>query len=181
MGLRNIRMMPLAVGLVAVAFMSCHAVVALAGTLPKDACSLLTPAEIQKLAPGADVGSGVPDSSAAPIATGCMYTWGPRSPVWGEPGVTVTVIDLSQAYPGTSAGVLRQGLLAKAKAESGASVVAGVGDAAVFTAEPSSHSASVEAVLQAKGVHLSVSFHGDISPASKDDIAALVKIAAARL
>jgi hypothetical protein len=47
--------------------------------LPKDPCALLKPAEIQALAPNAKIGSGVPDTSAIPMAVSCQYTWGPRT------------------------------------------------------------------------------------------------------
>src|SRR4026208_1390821 len=109
---------------------------AIGGTLPKDPCSLLTPAEVQTLDPSAKIASGVVDKSAAPLATQCSYTWGPRSDKWGDSVLQIMVIDVSKAYNGTSPDLLVQGVFFKAKApNSNGSVISGVGDAAVFTYE----------------------------------------------
>lgn len=152
------------------------------GTLPSDACALLRPAEIQTLAPSAKIGSGVADASMLPIGVGCTYTWGPRTHDWGESELTITVMDASKAWPGKSAEDLRQGLLAKVKVEGkNASVIPGVGDTAAFTFEERSSTATVEALLPAKGVLLAVTFHAGDALANRDKIVALVKGAAARL
>ena len=150
--------------------------------LPKDPCALLNVSEIEALAPGAEIGNGTPDTSMGALGNGCTYTWGPRSRDWGESAVSVTIIDASQAYPGTSADSLREGLLAKAKAGGpDASVIAGVGEAAVFSFESRSSNATAEAYLKAKAAHVSVKYHAGDSLASKDKVIALLKDAAARL
>src|SRR5262245_44740165 len=111
--------------------------VAAAGTLPKDPCALLKPAEIQAaLAPNATIGNGVPATNMLPLGVECSYTWGPRTSEWGESSFKVTVIDASKAWQGTSPELIQQGLLIKAKAGGpNASVITGIGDAAVFTFE----------------------------------------------
>jgi len=153
-----------------------------AGALPKDACALLKPAEIQAaLAPNENIGSGVPDTSALPLGVGCKYTWGPVTKEWGKSELTITVIDPAKAYPGTSADLILQGLLMKAKADgSNASVIPGVGDAAIFSFEARPSNATAEAYFKAKDLHLSVQFHGG-NLQSKDKLTALLKEAAARL
>src|SRR5262245_40360690 len=86
-----------------------------AAQLPKDPCALITPAEIQALAPGAKVGAGKPDMAAAPMGVACSFSWGPRTKEWGETSVSVTVMDGSKAYPGTNPDVVAQGLAMNAK------------------------------------------------------------------
>ena len=155
---------------------------AIAGPLPKDPCALLTAADIQALAPGAKIGNGKPDLVAAPLGVSCQYSWGPRSPQWGETSVTVTVMDTSKAHPGMSAETLKQGLLARTQVKGeNASQVTGVGDVAVFSFANRSNTAKVDTILGAKGYLVSVRYHHGDATASKDKIAALAKVAAGRL
>ncbi len=155
---------------------------AAAAALPKDPCALLKAAEIQTLAPNAKIGSGVSDASTAPLGVSCTFTWGPRSPQWGESSLTIAVMDASQAWPGMSPDLIQQGMLAQVKVGGpNAYQVAGVGDAAVFTFEDRTSTATAQAYLKAKGVHLSVNFHAGDSLANKDKLIALLKDAAARL
>jgi len=182
MSLWKFRMRPFVVGLGIAFLLASSASGAVPGALPEDPCALLKPAEIQALAPNATIGSGVLDASMAPLGVGCTYTWGPRTPEWGESAVTITVIDASKAWPGMGADLIQQGLLAKVKAQGpNASQVPGVGDAAVFTFEARSSNATAEAYLKAKGVQLSVQFHAGDSLSNKHKIIALLKDAAARL
>ena len=175
------RMMTLTFGLaIAVLRLIGPAGEAAAGALPKDPCALLKPAEVQVLASNAKIGGGV--SNANPMGVGCTYTWGPRTREWGESALTITVIDASKAWPGTSPDVLQQGIFAKVKVGGpNASLVAGVGDAAAFTFEARSSNATAEAYLKAKGVHLSVRYHAGDALSSKDKVVALLKDAAAKL
>ncbi len=176
------RMKPFSVGLGMAVLWAGSATGAAAGVLPKDACALLKPAEIQTLAPSAKIGSGVADASTLPVGVSCTYTWGPRTHDWGESELAIAVMDASKAWPGKSAEDLRQGLLAKVKVEGkNASVIPGVGDAAAFTFEERSSTATAEALLPAKGAYLVVTFHAGDSLAIKDKIVALLKDAAARL
>jgi len=170
-------MVGLAIGVLQLAGSASHA-----AALPKDPCALLKPAEIQTLAPNAKIGTGVLDTSTAPLGVGCTYTWGPRSPEWGESALVITVIDASQAWPGLSPDQIQEGLLAQVKVGGPhAYQVSGVGDAAVFTFEDRVSSATAQAYLEAKGVHLSVKFHAGDSLSNKDKLIALLKDAAARL
>ena len=119
----------------------------------------------------------------APVGVSCSYTWGPHTPQWGESSVTVTVLDLSQAYPGVSGDQLKEGVRAEAMAKDAtitASQIAGVGDAGVFKFEPRTFNATGEALFAAKGVHLSVQFHGG-DPSAKDKVITLLKQAGSRL
>ena len=153
-----------------------------AATLPKDPCALLKVAEIQALAPNAKIGSGVADASAAPLGASCTYTWGPRTSEWGDPAVTITVIDAATAWVGVSPDTLAEGLRAKIKTGGpNAFEIPGVGDAAGFTFAAHSSNATAEALLGAKGVHLSVTVHSGDSLANKDKVVTLLKEAAARL
>jgi hypothetical protein len=155
---------------------------AVAGALPKDPCALLKPAEIQALASNAKIGSGVLDTSMAPLGFACTYTWGPRTREWGQSALTITVIDASKGWAGVSPDQIQQGILAKVKTGGpNASQVPGVGDAAAFTFEARVSNATAEAYLKAKGVHLSVTFHAGDSLSNKDKVIALLKDAAARL
>ena len=178
----EVRMKPFVAGVGIGVLLASSASGAGPGALPEDPCALLKPAEIQALAPDATIGSGVSDASMAPLGVGCTYTWGPRTREWGESAVTITVMDVSKAYPGTDPDVIQEGLLARVKTEGpDASEVPGVGDAAVFTFEARSSNATAEAYLKAKGVHLSVKYHAGDSLANKPKIIALLKDAAARL
>ena len=94
------------------------------------------------------------------------------------------MIDTAKAYPGMSADTRKKGLLARVQAKdatANVSQVAGVGDVAIFAVEARSFSATVDAVLGAKGFQVSVKYHAGDSAASKDKIAALAKAAASRL
>src|SRR5262245_30403548 len=72
---------------------------AAATALPKDACALLKPADIQALAPNAKIGSGV-STSEPPLGVGCAYSWGPRNNEWGQTSLTLGVVDASKVWPG---------------------------------------------------------------------------------
>jgi hypothetical protein len=64
----------------------------------------------------------------------------------------------------------------------GSSEIAGIGDGAVFTTDPKSHTAAAKAYLvKAKGVLLEVTFHGGNPLAQKAKLIGLLKAAAARL
>ena len=168
---------------------------AAAATLPNDPCALLKPAEIQTLAPNAKIGSGVP-STQPPLAVSCQYSWGPRTPAWGETALSISVVDASQVYPrGLSADDIKQIVLVMVQMGGpNASEIAGIGDGAVFTFETSKRTTSKGEVLttgdaktmafvvRAKGVILDVTLHdGSDALAQKDKLIALLKAAAAAL
>jgi hypothetical protein len=149
----------------------------------KDACALLTSAEIQSLDANAKIGSGVGETT--PVGTGCKYEWGPRTKEWGESVLSITIIDASKGWPGLNPDVIKQGVLLKVKRGGpNASEIPGVGDAAVFTLSeryPEHRDGTAEAYVRAKGVHLSVTLHGGDLVAKKNQLIALLKAAVARL
>ncbi len=176
-------MEPLVLGFAVIVLRFVGATTAAAAPLPKDACALLTPAEIQAaLAPTATIGRGVPDASALPLGIECTYTWGPRTKEWGQSALTILVLDASKSWPGLRPEVIQQGLLLKAKhGGPGSSEIGGIGDAAVFTFETRSSNGTAEAYVKGKGVHVSVAFHGGSALQDKDKVIALLKKATSRL
>ena len=154
-----------------------------AAALPKDPCALLKPAEIQSaLDPKANVGSGVPATGTLPLGVSCTYTWGPRTNEWGQSSLGITVIDASKAWQGRSPEAIQRGVVSKTRTGGpDASLIPGVGDAAVFTFEARLHNATAEAYFKAKAVHLSVAFHRGDALQHKEKVIALLKQAAARL
>jgi len=156
---------------------------AIAQSAAKDPCALLKAAEIQTLEPNAKIGAGILHPN--PFGAGCTYEWGPRTKEWGVSTLSITVLDASKAWPGRSSDVIKQGVLLKVKRGGpNASVIPGVGDAAVFTLNeryPVNRDATAEAYVNAKGVHLSVDLHGGDLVAKKDQLIALLKTAAGRL
>lgn len=154
---------------------------AIAAALPKDPCALLKPTDIQALAPNAKIGSGVLNATP-PLATACTYTWGPRTSEWGQTEFSVTVLDASQVFPARlSALDIRQRVLVEVKMNGpNASEIPGLGDGAVFTADPKVNNATARMYLvTTKGVILQVAFHGGNGLAQKDKLIALLKAAAA--
>ena len=117
-----------------------------------------------------------------PLGASCVYTWGPRSAKWGDSQLTITVMDTSKAYPGVGADLLEQGMLAIVKTGGpNASVIPGIGDAAAFTFEDRVSTATAQAYFAAKGVQVSLAFHGGEALSSKDKLEALLKETAGRL
>jgi len=174
------RMVGLAIAVLGFAGPASHD--ATAGTLPQDPCALLKPAEIQAaLDPNAQIGKGEASKTLS-LAVSCTYSWGPRTKEWGDSALTITVLDASKAWPGTSPDLLKQGVFLKAKTSGpNASEIPGIGDAAVFTIESRSNNATAEAYLKAKDVHISVVNHGGSLVQNKEKLIALLKQAAARL
>ena len=187
------RMTALMVALAIAGLMACRtgvderpqsAASATAAAMPKDPCTLLKRAEIQALAPNADIGSGVSDTTGLPMAVGCTYTWGPSDPAWGQTSLSVNVADASQVWPGglSPADIKERVLVEVRTGGPDASEIPGIGDGAVFTTPPKTHEAMAKAyVVKGKGVLLLVTFHGGNALAQKDKIIALLKAAAARL
>ena len=157
---------------------------ATAAALPKDPCALLKRADIQALAPNANIGSGVSDTAGLPMAVGCTYTWGPTNAAWGQTSVSVNVADASKIWPGgLSPADIKERVVVEAKGDGpDASEIPGIGDGAVFTTDPKAHEAMAKAyVVKGKGVLLLVTFHGGNALAQKGKIIALLKAAAAGL
>ena len=179
------RMTPLTVALViAVIRFAGSASDAAAASLPKDPCALLKPAEIQALASNDKIGSGVLDTSAAPLALMCTYSWGPETAEWGQSSLAIEVTDASKVWPGgLSPDDIKQRVIVEAKTGGpGSSEISGIGDGAVFSTDPKSHQATAKAyIVKAKGIVMWLTFHGGNALAQKDKIIAVLKAAAARL
>ena len=112
----------------------------------------------------------------------CEYGWGPRSPKWGDPSVTVSVMDASKAWPGLSADQIEQGVMLSVKHEKGgSSALSGIGDAAVFSFDPDHFNCKTQAFFAGKKLHLALDFHGSSTPSCKDNVVSLLKRAASRL
>jgi hypothetical protein len=160
-------------------------VVATAGSasaaLPKDPCALLKPAEVQTLAPNAKIGAGAASTvSAALGAFACEYKWGTGgNAVSGLYTLQVIVSDLSKTYPGTDPGTLREGLLLEAsKPGATATVIPGVGNGAIFDSNAPIRASTTALV---KGSMLQVVLGGPDARTKKDQVIALLKVAAGRL
>jgi hypothetical protein len=98
-----------------------------------DGCALLQATEIQALAGTVKVGAGKVGTGALDSRT-CEYEWGTGGNVQsGRSFLNVIVPPLSKAFPGTDASVVRQGLLAAAKAgKANTAVIPDIGDAATY-------------------------------------------------
>jgi hypothetical protein len=179
------RMTPLMIGLaIAVLRLAGATSDAAAAALPKDPCTLVKPTEIQALASNAKIGSGVLDTSAAPLVVACTYSWGPRTSEWGESALTISVTDATKVWPaGLSPDDIKQRVVLEARTGGpGSSEIAGIGDGAVFSADPKSHNATAKAyVVKGKGLLMMVTFHGGNALSQKDKIIAILKDASARL
>jgi hypothetical protein len=144
-----------------------------------DACALLQAAEIQALAGTAKVGAGKASTDALGSRT-CQYEWGTGGNVQsGRSFLNVSVTATSKAFPGMDASLVRQGLLASAKAgKPNTAVIPAVGDAAIYE---SNDPIRVETTALVKGNMLIVSFESSDARAKKDQVTALLKAAAGRL
>jgi hypothetical protein len=76
---------------------------------PKDPCSLLMPAEIQAVTPGANIGVGVSSVVSKELGTfACVYKWGSGgNAVTGAYYLNVTMSDVSKTFPGTSPDMVK--------------------------------------------------------------------------
>jgi len=146
--------------------------------MPKDACALLTVAEIQEMA-GTLVKDGTPGKVAALGSVTCTYTWGPANySASGQYQLNVLATDASKAFPGMSTALIKQAMAARVKAGGVAGEVPGIGDAATFESDQPTR---VNAKTLAKGVFLSVELEGPNARLQKDQVIALLKAAAGRL
>jgi hypothetical protein len=147
--------------------------------IPRNACALLRTPEIQALAGGAKIGDGVPTTDALG-SRACQYKWGTGGNVQsGLSYLNVSVTETSKAFPGMSPSLVKQGLLAGAKAgKADTAVIPGVGDAALYE---SNDPIRVKTTALVKGTMLIVSFESLDARTRKDQVIALLKAAAGRL
>jgi len=146
---------------------------------PGDGCALLQAAEIQALAGTAKVGAGKASTDALGSRT-CQYEWGTGGNVQtGRSFLNISVTMTSKAFPGMDASLVRQGLLASAKAgKPNAAVIPAVGDAAIYESD---EPIRVKTTALARGNMLIISFESSDARAKKDQVIALLKAAAGRL
>jgi hypothetical protein len=146
---------------------------------PGDGCALLQAAEVQTLAGTAGVGAGKPSTDALGSRT-CRYEWGAGGNVQsGRSYLNVSVTATSKAFPGMNPSLVRQGLLASAKAgQPNTAVIPAVGDAAVYESDDPIRA---KATALVKGNMLIVTFESSDARAKKDQVIALLKAAAGRL
>ena len=131
------------------------------------------------LAGAGKVGAGKPSTDALGSRM-CRYEWGTgNNVVSGRSILDVTATPTAKAFPSTNPSLVRQGLLASVKAgDPNAAVIAGVGDAAIYT---SNAPIRVETSALVKGNLLIVTFQSPDARAKKDQVIALLKAAAGRL
>jgi hypothetical protein len=97
----------------------------------------------------------------------------------GRTYLNVSVSPTSDAFPGTDASLVQEGLLAKAKAgKANTAVIAGIGDAAIYESDDPIR---VNTTALAKGNILIVTFESANARAKKDQVIVLLKAAAGRL
>jgi hypothetical protein len=146
--------------------------------MPKDACALLTVAEIQPLA-GTLVKDGTPGKVTALGSISCTYTWGPTGyAATGQFQLNVLATEASKAFPGMSTALIKQAMAARVKAGGEAGEVPGIGDEATFESDAPTR---INVKTLAKGVFLSVELEGPNARLKKDQVIALLKTAAGRL
>lgn len=146
----------------------------------KDACSLLRPDEVQSLATSTRISDGVSTNDAALGSVICTYRWAadtnPRSARYE---FQIVNGDPSRMFPAMTPAQVKEALLRPAKdGRGGASVLSGIGDVALFKTE-SLQKADVTALI--KGRILTLSINSSDAQTRKDQLVALLKIAAGRL
>lgn len=148
---------------------------------PQDPCALLKPAEVQALAPKAEIGKGVSSTVSPELGSyACQYEWGTGgNAASGRFQLQVIISDVSKAFPGMEPTLIKQGLLGGAKpGQANTAVIPGVGEAAIFK---SSDPIRAETTAYVKGSLLQVILEGSDARAKKDQVIALLKAAASRL
>jgi hypothetical protein len=149
-----------------------------APAMPKDACALLTVADVQSLG-GTNVKDGTPGKVAALGSITCNYMWGPANyAATGTFQLNVLATEASKAFPNLSTALIKQAMLARVKSGGVAGEVPGIGDAATFESDDASQ---LHTKALAKGVFLSVELDGPNARLQKDQVIALLKIAVGRL
>lgn len=137
-------------------------------------CALLMADEIEPLA-NMIVSDGVPSSLAAAGTSACRFAWGTGA---GRHTLDVIVRDAARVFPGAGPDAIKQGLAASAMPETTDSVIAEVGEAAVFKSDSP---VFAYATAYLKGRILQLRLDGADARDRKDFVVALLKSAAGRL
>lgn len=138
-------------------------------------CALVTTDDVQSLAGNASVAAGVSTSFDALGFSSCRYTWGVGI---GTHNFDVTLNDAPRMFSGMSPDQIKQGLQTSVTAGTADAVITEAGDAAVFKADSAVY---VHATAYIKGRILQVHFDGLDARDKKDQLIALLKLAASRL
>lgn len=140
-----------------------------------NACGLLTIAEIQPLAPKANIAAGVSSSLQSVGTATCRYTWGV-----GADRFTLDVIvnEASRTFPGSSPDQVKQRLTESVRVGTADAVLSDVGEAAVFKSDSPLYANATAAL---KGRILEVHLDGFVAREKKDQVIALLKSAVSRL
>jgi hypothetical protein len=97
----------------------------------------------------------------------------------GRSYLNISVSPMAEAFPGTEASVVQEGLLGKANAgKPNTAVIAGIGDAAIYE---SNDPIRVNTTALVKGNILIVTFESADARAKKDRVIVLLKAASGRL
>ena len=144
-----------------------------------DGCSVVRAADLQPLAAAAKVAPGTPGTDGVGSRK-CKYEWGPGNSIQsGHSFLTVSVTPVSKMFPGMDISIIRQALTAAAQAgKPNNAVIPGLGDVAVYE---SSDPTQAKATAVFKGQMIIVSLETQNARTQKDQVAALLKIAAGRL
>lgn len=146
--------------------------------MPKDACALLTVAEVQAMA-GAAVKDGITGSVPSLGALSCTYTWGPgNNAATGLYQLSVLATDASKAFPGMSPALVKQAMLARVKLGGIAGPVPDIGEVATFESDDPIR---INAKALAKGVLLTVELEGSNARLRREQVILLLKTAVGRL
>ena len=147
---------------------------------PPDPCTVLKQADIQALAGSAKVGAAVATTLPAGMGASCRYIWGAgASAAAGRWSLDINIGEASKLYPGMGLATLKEGFAMQTKPDpSNASLVPGVGEAAVYT---SATPLQVNMTAYVKGLILQIGLEGPTARMKKDQAIALLKTAAGRM
>jgi len=145
----------------------------------KDACSLLRPDEVQSVAPSTAIGNAVSTNDNLGSVV-CTYRWSTgKTATPAQYAFQIVNGDPSRMFPAMSEAQIKEALLRPAKQnQADASLVSGIGDAAVFKSESPTKS-DVTAFLKGRIVTLSI--EAPDARNRKDQLVALLKLASGRL
>jgi hypothetical protein len=137
-------------------------------------CALLTADELDPLTSNTSV-EGVPTSLPAFGYLACQYVWGVGV---GRFKLDVIVNEPSRMFPGMSPEQIKQRLLESVRAGTDDALISEIGEAAVFKPESPVYASAMALV---KGRILELHLDGVYAGERKDQVAGLLKSAAARM
>jgi len=151
------------------------------GVQTKDPCTLLTPDEVQTLAPGTQIPAGVSETVSGPMGVvGCRYEWGAAgSATAGKYTFTVTLSDAARAYPGAKPADIQKGIARPVDpGDPPAILIPKTGDRAYYK---SSGKVRSDAVALVKGSILEIRLDGPGATGKRTQVISLLRTAVERL